>query len=350
MKNAIILILSAATFSLAVVCVVQTQKSSTQKTQLAALRGEAEVRSQQLEELRAARKRFEHQRQELMSQAEELAAQLQARQFAATNIVVAAPPPAPAAESEKPAEEKGGFGAMLSKMMQDPDTREMIRTQQRMMVDQMYGPLIKRLGLTPEDAAKFKELLTDNMMSAADKASSLFGAMGSTNSSEAIKGMTAQQKSFDEQVKSFLGEDGYAQYKDYQETMGERTLLNRYKMQAGSDYNLNDQQTEALLTIMKEEKKNVAAATGLPLADNSNDPAKLQAMLSGDKLDQYLQAQDSVNQRVYQRAQTFLSPDQLNTLSRFQTNQTQMMRMGMGMMRKMFSPGQADAATPPAGQ
>ena len=48
---------------------------------------------------------------------------------------------------------------MISKMMQDPDTRKFIREQQRMMMDQMYGPLVKQLGLTPEEAAQFKDLL-----------------------------------------------------------------------------------------------------------------------------------------------------------------------------------------------
>ena len=71
-------------------------------------------------------------------------------------------------------------------------------------------------------------------------------------------------------------------------------MLNQFKQQAGSDYNLTDPQTEALLTFMKEEKKNVAATTGLPLGDANKDPAKLQALLSDDKVDELLQAQDTV--------------------------------------------------------
>ena len=124
-----------------------------------------------------------------------MAAQLQARQFAETNVTALAPTnPPPVAEGEKPDEEKGGFGKMISKMMQDPDTRKFIRDQQRMMMDQIYAPLVKKMGLTPDEAAKFKDLLADNTMKAAEKASSMFGGSASTNRTEMLNTLTAEQK------------------------------------------------------------------------------------------------------------------------------------------------------------
>ncbi len=72
--------------------------------------------------------------------------------------------------------------------------------------------------------------------------------------------------------------------------------------------------------------------------------------MSDDKTDQILRAQETVNQRVYERARTILSRDQLNTLASFQTNQMQMMRMGMGMVKNMFSPGKPATAAPPPNQ
>ena len=129
-----------------------------------------------LETLKAAQKRADQQRHELIGQAEELAAQLQARQLVETNVNAPAPPPPPTgSEAGKADEEKGGLGKMLSKMMQDPDTKEFIQQQQRMMMDQVYGPLVKQLGLTPEEATQFKDMLVDNGMKAAEKATSLMG-------------------------------------------------------------------------------------------------------------------------------------------------------------------------------
>jgi hypothetical protein len=207
MKRALILLLGITTLTLAVVCVVQFRKSTAQRTQLASVRGQLEAQSQQVEDLQAAQKRAERQRRELAGRAEDLAAQLAARQLAATNVTTPAPTnPPPATTGEARQGEQGGVGKMLSSMMQDPQTRKFIRQQQRMMMDQMYAPLVKKMGLTPEEATQFK------------------------------------------------------------------------------------------------------------------------------------------------RARTILSPDQLATLGRFQTNQMQMMRVGMSMAKKMFAPEEPSADSPPPGQ
>ena len=352
MKSTLTLFLAVTTITLAVVCVMQTRKFSGQQTQLASLRTELDEKAQQVETLHAAQKRSDLQRHELLGQAEELAAQLQARQLAETNVIVEAPPAPPPVSSkgEKSDDAKGGFGKMLSKMMEDPDTRKFIHDQQRMMMDQMYAPLVKQMGLTPDEATKFKDLLADNTMKGAEAATSLMGGGASTNRTEAMASLTAGQKTMDEQLKAMLGDDRYAQYKDYQETVSERTLLNQFKLQAGSDYNLNDQQTEAMLTFMKEEQKSVAASTGLPLGQTDKDPAKLQSLLSGNKVDELIAAQDTVGQRVYERARTILSPDQLDTWGKYQTNRMQMMRMGMNMAKKMFAPDSSASDAAPPGE
>ena len=51
-------------------------------------------------------------------------------------------------EPGKPTDAKAGFGKMLSSLMQDPATKKLIRDQQRMMMNQLYAPLVKRMALT----------------------------------------------------------------------------------------------------------------------------------------------------------------------------------------------------------
>jgi hypothetical protein len=349
MRNTLILLLVVTTAALASVCVVEWRKSSAEKIQAAALRGELAVKSQQMEQLEAAHQGAERERRKLADQADVLSAQLQASKAATNHLISPASLPLdrlPVAEKGKPGEEQGGFGKMVAKMMDNPDTRQFMRDQQRLMVDSNYGALIKQMGLTPDEAAKFKDMLTDNNMKAAEKAFATMNNPASTNTADMFKGVTAQQASLDEQLKAFLGDDRYGQYKAYQETLPDRMMLNQFKTQAGSDYNLTDVQSEALLGFMKEERKSVAASTGLPVtADKKNDPAALQALMSGEKVDEIIQAQQTINQRVYERARTILSQDQLDTLGRFQTNQVQMTRMGMRMMKTVFGPQKVGAGT-----
>jgi hypothetical protein len=217
-----------------------------------------------------------------------------------------------------------------------------------MVLDQLYAPLVKQLNLTPEDAEQFKNLLADNMMKAAEKATSMMGGDSATNRTEMLKTLADEQKVFDEQVRGFLGETGYAQYKDYQQTVGERTQLSQFQQQfAGTENALTDQQTERLLALMKEEKQNVAAATGQPLPGNGQDAATMEAMFSGDGVEKLMQTQETLNQRVYERAKEVLSENQLGPFGKFQTNQLQMMRMGMSMAKKFMAPEQPAPGSPP---
>jgi hypothetical protein len=345
MKNSIIIILGATALVLSGLCLVQSRKGSEQQAQAGLLRAEVEQKAAELDDLQATRRRADQQYRELKSQADELTAQLQAHRFAETNastLPLNNQPPAPQPEPADPP--MRDFGKILSKMMQDPDARKLVREQQRMMMDQLYAPLVKRMGLTPEEASQFNDMQAEHMVNAAGKAFSVFGDAASTKQPKPANSLTADQKSFDEQIKALLGDARYAQYEAYQETVPHRMQLNAFKQQAGSDYNLTEPQTEALVIMMKEETKNVAATVGLPLDGPDKDPAKIKAMLAEGKMDELLRGQETVSQRVYERARTILFPEQLASFGRFQTNQMQAMRLGMNMAKKMFAPDASDPA------
>ncbi len=360
----ILAFLAATAVATGAVYFVQSHKLADRDRQIAALQAETQEKTAQVEKLEADQRRVQDQRRELLRQSDELVTQLQARNAAsaanppanrgdklrANNLVAPATLSAPDGEADTPDETKAGFGKMLAKMMQDPDTKKFIRDQQRMMMNQLYSPLIKQLGLNPEQADRFKDLLADNAIKGAEKATSMFGGASSASRAELVNSMAAQQRNLDDQVRLFLGDAGYAQYKEFQETAGERMQLNTYKQQTGSDLPLTDNQTEQLLAIMKEEKKNMAALTGQPLPGADQDAAKFEAILSGEQSEKLVQSQQTVNQRVLERASAILSPEQLGAFAKFQTNQVQTLRMGLSMARKMMGPDNSQPASNPSAQ
>ncbi len=338
MKTTMILVSISAALAIVLVCVLQSHKLARERRNAAALQVELQKKAEEVESLQARQSRLEQQRRDLLAQTENLTAQVQTQAEAiSTNSAAVVPAVGTNALSAQGEKDKGGMGKMLSKMLQDPDTKKFIRDQQRTMMDQLYAPLVKQLGLTPEQASQFKDLLADNNMKGAEKASSLFGSP--QERAEALKAMEADQKASEEQIKTFLGEDGYKAYQAYQETAGERMMLNTYKQQHPSDYPITDAQTEQLLTIMHQEKK-AAADSGQLFPSGSSgmtDAAKLEAMLSEGQSEKLFQAQETMNQRVFERARMILSPDQLQAFGGFQTNQLQMMRMSFGMAKKLLS-------------
>jgi len=337
MKNTTLTLLAIATIVLGTICVLQVRKASEREAVTTALRSEAEQHLREIADLQSSQKFLQQQSQELFDQSSQLAANLMARQRADAQAAAASQSNASANSTNSAARsDKNPFGQLMAKMMDDPDMKKMIRDQQRATLDRLYDPLMKQMGLSPEEAAGFKDMLADNMLKGTEKASSLFGADSSTNRTEMLSKLAAEQKSFDEELKAYLGESRYAQYKDYQQTVGERAQLQQFQQQtAGSGNALNDQQTEQLLAFMNEAKQAIPTAGGL---GQSQDAAGMQAMLSGEGIEKMLQSQEAVSQQVYERARAVLSESQLAAFGTFQTNQLQMMRLGMSMAQKLLAP------------
>jgi hypothetical protein len=344
LKNTLILIFALTTIVLGAVCALQARKASEQKALVVTLRTEAEQQAREFADLQSSQKFLQQQSQELFDQSSQLATKLVARQRADAQAAAAGQrDAAPDSTNSAARGDKSSFGQLMAKMMDDPDMKKMIRDQQRVTLDRLYDPLMKQMGLSPEEATRFKDLLADNMLKGTEKASSLFGGDSSTNRTEMLSKLAAVQKSFDEQLKAYLGESRYAQYKDYQQTVGERAQLQQFQQQtAGGGNALSEQQTEQLLAFMNEAKQSVTAAGGF---GQPQDAAGMQAMLSGDGMDKFLQSQDATSQQVYERARTVLSADQLGAFGTFQTNQLQMMRMGMSMAQKLLAPEKTPGAT-----
>jgi hypothetical protein len=341
--KALIVLFAATTLALGAVCVVQWQQLQKQHHEITSLRSESEQTTAQVQELKDREVKAEQQKLEIAHHSDEVATQLIAQSIAESNKLAKAMAESGSGTTDGKDDKDnpmGGFGKMLGKMMDDPEMRKLIQHQQKQMMDQLYSPLLKQLKMTPEESDKFKTLLSENTMKMTEHAGSMFGGDGSTNRAAATAAIAEQQKSFDEQMKQLLGDSRYAQYKDYQETVGERTQLNTYRQLNGSgDSALSDEQTEKLLALMRDEKKNLAAA-GQPFMNNNNqDPTAIKQMLEGDGVDKLMAAQEELNQRVLDRAKEILSPSQMNSFGEFQTNQLQTMKMGMKMAGKFFSPG-----------
>ncbi|MHC1770046.1 MAG: hypothetical protein AB9869_38150 [Verrucomicrobiia bacterium] len=341
MKSTVIVALLVAAVGLGLVCVLQFRKASEHQAQIAALNSALDQQKDRVRDLETAKQHLNQQRSDLLDQAEQQAAEL-SRQIAA------APPPAltPGAQPGKTEArpEQAGFGQMISKMLDDPETRGFLREQQKMMMDQLYGPLIKKMDLTPDEATKFKNFLLETAMKSTERASSLLGP--STNRMAAVAQIAADRAATDAQLKELLGDQRYAQYKDYEQTAGERMQLNQFRQQFGAgSLPLTEDQTEQLLGFMKEEKQTMASV-GHPTVGTGQPGGEMEAILSEDRSESMLQSQEYVNERVYERAKTVLSDDQLSAFGKFQSNQLQMMRVGVGMARKFFAPEASQPATP----
>ncbi len=331
-----------AALVLAAVWFHQSKRIGDLKRQIASLQESVQERDPRNEADQKKLKKLERQSAELNRQVQTLTGELQGLRPAPATTP-AAPSPAPQPSAADSGKSKRFFGDFLSKMMDDPEMKKMMRQQQAAVMDMMYGGLFKELGLTPEETAKFKELLFEQGMQGIDKASVFLQAGPDQPDKAAVVTELSQERDESEQqLKAFLGEARYVQYKDYTETMAERMELNQFSQQLASSQNpLTDDQTKQLLDIMKAEKKSIPEA----FAGISGD-GDWQSMFSEEQMEKSFKQQEESNHRIVQRASAVLTPDQLQSLSSFQSSQLQMQRFGMTMAVKMFGTQKADNATP----
>ena len=230
--------------------------------------------------------------------------------------------------------------AGMAKMFNDPKMREMIKSQQKMvmgpMIDKQYGALFEQLKLTPDESGQLKKLLTDKMLAGADAGMAMMdGSLDEKERAEQTKKMKAEQEDYDAQIKQFFG-DGYDSYKNYEKTVPDRMVVSQFGDALSGDAALQPDQQAQLIQALNEERTGFKWTTDF--SDQSKPPAdgNYAAMFTEEKLDKFTQEKEKFDQQFLARAQKILSPEQFKQYAQFQKTQRDMQIMGMKMAAQMF--------------
>jgi hypothetical protein len=183
--------------------------------------------------------------------------------------------------------------------------QEVMRAQQKMMMDTMYGALFQELDLTEEETKAFKEPLLDSQMAGVKIGASAMSGDESERQAATEK-LALEKESNEEMIKAFLGESGFEIYQDYQKTLGDRVLLNQFKSQLdGSQNSLGEDQFAQLLQATLDERRNIPPG----IADSSNDPRKAMEMLQSSEMQELQLTQMEVDPRLRRLFRARRSPD-----------------------------------------
>jgi hypothetical protein len=214
----------------------------------------------------------------------------------------------------------GTKGNSMADMFKDPEMLKAMRPMQLATTKMMYGPLVKQLNLSPEQADQFYGIIVDNGLK------SVQAMQSGTISPE---DMTASTQSMEAALQSLLGDAGYAQYQNFTKNdMADQTLFTAMKNDF-ADNPLSDTQQQQLLQAMKTARQSVTANS--PVDPSQANPSDKMAAMG-----QAMQQQEQMNQSVLQQAAAFLSPAQLQTLGTSQSNMIAMQKSMAPMMQKML--------------
>lgn len=234
------------------------------------------------------------------------------------------PVASPIPEDEEKPKGKGGF---LARMFKDPEMRKMLAAQQASALRGYYSDFVKQANLTPDEAEKFFQLLQERQMALMDSSANMM-AGGEVD----MKAATAAANTTDDALKDLLGSARFGEYQDFEKTLGDRIQVQQFSQQLGAvGPPLQDYQSQALIQIMSQEQANLpnfksGHGAGIQQATNMN-PADM---------DQFSQQIDAMNQRVYNRAMSVLTPPQLSAFASFQKNMAAAQLAGLKMSQQML--------------
>jgi len=226
-------------------------------------------------------------------------------------------------------------------MFKSPEMKDMIKNSQKAvlgtMIDKNYAHLFSDLHLTPEQTAALKDLIMNKQMGAAEMGLSMLSNEGETNRAAAVEQMKQASDAADAQIKSFLGDDNYTQFQNYEKTMGDRMVVSGLKDQlAGGSSPLTDIQEQQLIQALSDERQQFKFTTDF--SDKSKFNGDFASMFTEDKVNTYFQEMDKLNQQFQARASGILSADQLSAFNKYLSSQQEMQKAGMQMAAKMFAP------------
>ena len=193
--------------------------------------------------------------------------------------------------------------------MSDPHMAEYMRQAAADKIKSLYAPLFQELKLTPDQKEKFGQLFGDQAMNFFGKLSAT--SQGTPEQAGATPNAAAAASDLASQLRSLLGDAGYARCTEFSQELPGRAALALLGPQLESTP-LSDVQSARLIQLVKAEPSELM--TGLV---GSPDMA---FMGSQADIDNFLQRVADSNQRIVDQAGSFLTPEQTGALSAVLSN------------------------------
>jgi hypothetical protein len=184
-------------------------------------------------------------------------------------------------------------------------SRKMMRAQIRGNNKRLYADIGARLGLTPDEANKLIDLITDQQVGALDRM-----RRERANAAESVDRGALVEKIQQEnlaQISDLIGAGKMDLYRQYQDTLPARQEVETLSRQLdGNDLGLSKDQRDRMVTALSEERQRVPAP-------------KFSEAASREEYNRAMATwQDDYHQRAAARAGSILSGDQLTAYSEYQ--------------------------------
>jgi hypothetical protein len=241
---------------------------------------------------------------------------------------------------EDPDKKKFDSASMMAnvrKMMKDPATREVMRAQQKLSLDMVYGALFDDMLATPDEIEELKDLLVDKQMEQVELMQD-FSPADVGKMEDRSSRIAAINDEYNEKIRLAIGEHNYETYREYEQTLPDRMQVNVFKQQLSSSDRLTGRQEEDLIHAMYDVRTSFNASFRTD-QEQPPDPTKLTEEVIEEKVGHLATLRDS----YINRARDILSESQLAQFEKSTEQWHSMQEMGIRMSQQMSDESQDES-------
>jgi hypothetical protein len=224
----------------------------------------------------------------------------------------------------------------LSKVTENPESRKMMRDQQKMGMGRIYKGLAQQLKLSSDQADKLNDLLADHVMENVDQ---ITLALRDKLTPEQVSGVfDRQEAALQEKLQASLGPEALTKYQDYTKNLLSSLTAEQFKSMLSGDDAARTAKAKQMSDALQAEVQAALASAGLP-ADYQTVPIlNFRNIASEQEGDKSLKLLDEIYQHVASRGSAFLSAEELAKFEEFRTTAINNNRAALTMNRTMMAP------------
>ena len=241
----------------------------------------------------------------------------------------------------------GRFGAFAA-LSGNPQFQKLMAIEMKGRISQTYGPLFKALNLSPEQLNQFQSLLADKQQAMLDvlQAAREQGVNPRTDPEGFKTLMTQAVAQTDQSIQQVLGDAGFQQYQQFQQTLPERNTVNSLQQQLSyTQTPLTDDQASQLVSLLQQTQPQRAGngTSGTTTGGPGGPGPGIMAIVNGG-------GTARVTDETIAQAQSVLSAPQVAVLQQIQQQQQaqQQIQQLMRSANQGNAPGSPSQGTPSA--
>lgn len=227
-----------------------------------------------------------------------------------------------------------GSTSALNKITANPETKKMLRDQQKVGMKAAYKSFVDRLKLPADQADKLNELLADHIMDNVDNVTTILrDKLTAEQMNELFAG---QDTVLAQKIQDLIGADGLTQYQDYTHNLIATLSGDQFKaMLTGGD---KEEKAQQIQDAILAATQSALASAGLPADYQTIPMLNFRNIASEAQGEQSLKLMDDIYAQAAAKAASFLTADELAKFAEFRKAAINSSRMALTMNRTMMAP------------